>query len=75
VSIRTVCELRFLTKQILGSYFFLITGKYKQTTERKLLFRRSLRKQEGEFQKDKADVKLSKYWASELGSIRGNMPK
>jgi hypothetical protein len=32
-------------------------------------------KQEGEFQEEKAKVKLPNHWASELGSIRGNMPK
>jgi hypothetical protein len=38
-------------------------------TGRKLVFMKSLWKQEGEFQKDKANVMLPDHWASELGSI------
>jgi hypothetical protein len=42
---------------------------------KKLVFKKKLWKQEGEFQKDKTDAKLPDHWASELSSIRGNMPK
>jgi hypothetical protein len=31
--------------------------------------------EEGQFQKDKTNVNLPDHWVSELGSIRGNMPK
>jgi hypothetical protein len=38
-------------------------------TGRKHVFIKSLWKQEGEFQMDKANVKLPNHWASELGSM------
>jgi hypothetical protein len=47
---------------------FAYHWKIKQTTKRKLMFIRTWRKQEGEFQ-DKANVKFPNHWASELGSI------
>jgi hypothetical protein len=52
----------------------LIIGRYEQTTEESLCSRRSLWIQEGEFKKDKTNVTLPNYWASEPVSIRGNMP-